>query len=137
MDGETTTDISAAEEWTPNAECAGGDNCRCMTVYELAQESTDQSVAAAETARERAAVIHLAEAATALAAREVPAPVVNVAAPVVNVAAPEAPVVNVAAAEAPIVTVNVPKRRRVKRDTKFTTDKSGRIVGKTETETEE
>jgi hypothetical protein len=54
-------------------------------------------------------------------------------APVVNVASP---VVNVAAAKAPVVTVNVPEAKPMKRDTKFTTDESGHITGKTETETE-
>jgi hypothetical protein len=51
----------------------------------------------------------------------------------------EPPVVNVAAAEAPVVTVNVPetKPRRVKRETAFVTDESGRIVGKTETEADD
>jgi hypothetical protein len=69
-----------------------------------------------------------------IARRPIPAPIVNVAAspaPVVNVAAP---VVNVAAAEAPVVTINVPEPRRVNRKTKFISDESGRITGKTETE---
>ena len=127
-DGETTTDIAAAESWTPNAECMGGDRCRCLTVYEVRQAPTgptlaESVVALAESVKDqstRPIVVNVA------AAEPAPAPVVNVAAPTVNVAAAEAPVVN----------VTVPEPRRVRRDTKFTTDASGRITGKTETETE-
>ena len=38
QDGDVTTDISMAEEWTPNPDCEGGDRCRCLTVYEIAQD---------------------------------------------------------------------------------------------------
>jgi len=125
MDGETTTDLTLAEGWTPNPDCLGGERCRCLVVYEIRQEPAGPTLAE----------LTLAEIAK-LVERPIPAPVVNVAAPpapVVNVAAP---VVNVAAAEAPVVTVNVPdpKPRRVSRKTAFITDESGRIVGKTETE---
>jgi hypothetical protein len=128
MDGEVTTDMSLAEEWAPNADCEGGDRCRCLVVYEIAQVEPGPTLSE----------LMLAEA-MKIARRPIPSPIVNVAAspaPVVNVAAP---VVNVAAAEAPIVTVNVPetKRRRTKRDTKFVTDAAGQIVGKVETESEE
>jgi hypothetical protein len=39
MDGETTTDLSEAEDWCPNPDCAGGDRCRCLAVYEIRQET--------------------------------------------------------------------------------------------------
>lgn len=34
-DGETTTDVEAAESWTPNPSCLGGDACRCVTFYSI------------------------------------------------------------------------------------------------------
>jgi hypothetical protein len=37
MDGETTADLAEAEDWAPNVACAGGDRCRCVVVYEIAQ----------------------------------------------------------------------------------------------------
>jgi hypothetical protein len=37
-DGEETDDIDAAEGWTPNPGCDGGDRCRRATIYELKQE---------------------------------------------------------------------------------------------------
>jgi hypothetical protein len=33
LDGETTEDLTEAESWTPNPNCEGGGNCRCVTVY--------------------------------------------------------------------------------------------------------
>jgi len=39
MDGEVTTDLSEAAEWTPNPGCQGGDRCRCMVFYEVRQET--------------------------------------------------------------------------------------------------
>jgi hypothetical protein len=38
MDGEETTDIALAEDWAPNADCEGGDRCRCLVVYEISQQ---------------------------------------------------------------------------------------------------
>lgn len=38
QDGETTTDLTLAEGWTPNPDCEGGDRCRCLTVFEIAQD---------------------------------------------------------------------------------------------------
>ena len=38
MDGETTRDLTLAEGWTPNPDCEGGDRCRCLVVYEIAQD---------------------------------------------------------------------------------------------------
>lgn len=38
MDGEVTTDLALAEGWTPNPDCEGGDRCRCLVVYEIAQD---------------------------------------------------------------------------------------------------
>ena len=38
QDGETTTDLALAEEWCPNPDCEGGDRCRCLAVYEIAQD---------------------------------------------------------------------------------------------------
>ena len=37
MDGEVTTNLDEAAGWTPNPECLGGDRCRCLVVYEIAQ----------------------------------------------------------------------------------------------------
>ena len=37
QDGDTTTDLDEAASWTPNPNCAGGDACRCLTVFEIAQ----------------------------------------------------------------------------------------------------
>lgn len=37
QDGDTTTDLTLAEGWTPNPDCEGGDRCRCLVVYEIAQ----------------------------------------------------------------------------------------------------
>ena len=42
QDGDTTTDLDEAASWTPNPQCDGGDACRCLTVFELAQPG-DQS----------------------------------------------------------------------------------------------
>ena len=39
MDGETTTDLGEAADWTPNPGCVGGDRCRCVTIYEYRQEA--------------------------------------------------------------------------------------------------
>lgn len=40
MDGEVTTDLDAAANWTPNAGCEGGpDRCRCVAIYEYRQEA--------------------------------------------------------------------------------------------------
>lgn len=39
-DGETTTDITEAESWTPNPSCEGGDRCRCLTVFQIRQGGT-------------------------------------------------------------------------------------------------
>jgi len=38
MDGTETTDLDEAESWTPNGSCMGGDRCRCVTVFELAND---------------------------------------------------------------------------------------------------
>lgn len=38
MDGETTRDLALAEGWAPNPDCEGGDRCRCLVVYEIAQD---------------------------------------------------------------------------------------------------
>jgi hypothetical protein len=140
MDGETTTDLVEAAGWAPNPDCMGGDRCRCLVVYEIRQEATREGIATAERREERKALLRLAEATTRLAERPVPAPVVNLAAAeptqvIVNVPELPAPVVTIAPAE---VTVNLPglKPRRVSRETAFLTDAAGRIVGKTETETE-
>ena len=37
MDGQSTTDLDEASQWAPNASCDGGDACRCLVIYELAQ----------------------------------------------------------------------------------------------------
>jgi hypothetical protein len=127
MDGETTTDLTLAESWAPNPDCEGGEKCRCLVVYEIRQEPAGPTLAESVVKLSEAVVKQSERPITAhvtLSAPTTPAPVVNVAAPVVNVAA----------AEAPIVNVTVPGPRRVKRETQFITDESGRIVGKTETE---
>jgi len=36
MDGEHTTNLDEADNWTPNPDCEGGDRCRCFTIYEEA-----------------------------------------------------------------------------------------------------
>jgi hypothetical protein len=35
-DFDETTDLDEAATWTPNPECAGGERCRCITIYEYA-----------------------------------------------------------------------------------------------------
>lgn len=39
-EGDSTTDIDEAETWTPNPDCDGGSNCRCMTIFVYRTEGT-------------------------------------------------------------------------------------------------
>jgi phage gp29-like protein len=37
QDGDETTDLDEAAGWTPNPDCDGGEQCRCLVVYEIEQ----------------------------------------------------------------------------------------------------
>jgi hypothetical protein len=127
MDGEVTTDLALAEEWTPNPDCEGGERCRCLVVYQIRQEPPGPTLAES--------VLALTE----VVAKQKPS--------IVNVAAPATPdvTVNVAAAEPANLTATVvlpepapepAKRGALKRESHFLMDEAGRITGKVETETD-
>lgn len=37
QDGDETTDLDEAADWTPNPDCEGGEQCRCLVIYEIEQ----------------------------------------------------------------------------------------------------
>lgn len=121
-DGTETTDLDEAATWLPGPPCEGDERCRCQVFYEYKEEAPEPGMAEA--------LFALAEVVA-----KAPAPIVNVT------NQPAEITVNLPEQPAPIVQNTFPapesKPRHIRREAKFLTDETGRIVGKTETETEE